>query len=52
MNEILSDYIDDFVLVYLDDICIFSQSMEEHKKHVHLVLTRLQNHKLIVSLDK
>ena len=41
MNELLRDFIGKFVIVYLDDILIFSQTKEEHLKHLRYVLVRL-----------
>ena len=38
MNGILHDYVDRFALVYLDDIIIYSQDWQEHKRHVHAVV--------------
>jgi hypothetical protein len=38
MNEVFRDYVDNFILVYLDDVLIFSLSEEEHKQHVEMVL--------------
>ena len=46
MNDVFRSYLDDFVLVYLDDILIFSRSVEEHKDHLRKVLTTLQQHQL------
>jgi hypothetical protein len=43
MNEVLSDYLDIFCIAYLDDILIYSDSMEEHRKHVHMVLRQLRD---------
>ncbi|XP_039017075.1 uncharacterized protein LOC120147894 [Hibiscus syriacus] len=42
MNQVFHDYLDKFVVIYLDDIMIFSTSMEEHHEHLRLVLTRLR----------
>jgi len=44
MNDIFRDYMDEFVVVYLDDILIFSKDQEIHDKHVRLVFATLQEH--------
>jgi hypothetical protein len=41
MNDIFWEYMDEFVVVYLDDILIFSKDQETHDKHVRLVLATL-----------
>jgi hypothetical protein len=51
MNEIFSD-MEDFVVVYLDDILIFSDTDELHVQHVTSVLTRLRETKLFAKLEK
>jgi type IV secretory pathway VirB4 component len=43
---------DEFVMVYLDGILIFSKNQEEHDKHVRLVLVTLQEHGLYAKLEK
>ena len=52
MNEIFAPYIGKFVLVYLDDILIFSKSQEEHREHLQLVVDLLRKHKLYAKLSK
>ena len=37
MNNVMGEYIDDFVLVYLDDILVFSSTEYEHENHLRLV---------------
>ena len=52
MNTLFYDWLDDFVIVYLDDILIYSPDLETHKKHLHLVLKRLHKHKWYCKLKK
>ncbi|XP_039015947.1 uncharacterized protein LOC120146474 [Hibiscus syriacus] len=52
MNQVFHDYLDKFVVIYLDDIMIFSTSIEEHLEHLRLVLTRLQENRLFVKKEK
>lgn len=52
MNEVLVEFIGKFVIVYLDDILIFSRSKEDHLKHVELVLKKLKEAKLKINLEK
>jgi len=41
MNEILSEYLDIFCVAYLDDILVFSQTLEEHRHHVRAILMQV-----------
>jgi len=52
MNSVLQPYLDEFVVVYLDDIVIFSNSDEDHAKHLALVLDRLREHHLFAKPAK
>ena len=52
INNVLREHIDHFVIAYLDDILIFSNTEEEHKEHVNKVLKLLKNNKLLVEPKK
>ncbi|EPQ27719.1 uncharacterized protein PFL1_06886 [Pseudozyma flocculosa PF-1] len=52
MNEVFADILDLYVIVYLDDILIFSRDASEHTKHVAEVLRRLRANSLFCALDK
>jgi len=49
MNEIFLDLLDIYVVIYLDDILIYSDNLEEHKDYIKEVLKRLQRYKLYTS---
>ena len=50
MNEVMKDFIRKFVIVYLDDILIFSKTEAEHLKHLATVMKRLQQEKLLINM--
>ena len=52
MNEVLKRFLGKFVIVYLDDILIFSKTKEENLEHVRQVLQRLKEEKLMINLKK
>ena len=53
MNHILKKQIDEgHVIVYMDDILVFTTSLEEHRRIVHEVLEILQEHKLYLKPEK
>jgi hypothetical protein len=52
MNDVLRPFLDDCVIVYLDDTLIFSKSREEHVKHVKQVLDVLRKEKLFLKMSK
>jgi hypothetical protein len=52
MNKIFMEYLNKFVVVFIDDILVYSRSEEEHEGHLHLVLQKLRDHKLYGKLSK
>jgi hypothetical protein len=52
INFALRKFLDVFVVIYLNDILIYSQNEEEHTNHVRLVLKRLRKYKLFAKLSK
>jgi hypothetical protein len=52
MNDVSRPFIDDFVIVYLDNILVFSGTWDEHVRHVKQVLDTLQRENLYVKLSK
>ena len=52
MNDILSPFLRKFVLVFLDDILIYSPTMEDHVMHVQQVLDKLREHHLYLKASK
>jgi hypothetical protein len=51
-QEVLPGYLRKFAMVYLDDIIVYSQSYEEHLKHLRLVFERLQANGLCCAPQK
>lgn len=52
MNRVFKPYLDQFVVVFIDDILIYSKTKEEHSKHLRIVLQTLREHKLYAKLKK
>ena len=52
MNKIFHDCLDKFVLVFIDDILIYSKNEEEHQRHLEIILKRLREHTLYIKLSK
>jgi hypothetical protein len=42
MNNVFCEYLDAFMVYYINDILIFSKNMEDHERHVYQVLEKLQ----------
>jgi hypothetical protein len=52
MNKVFMEYLDKFVVVFIDDILIFSKNEEEHDEHLRLVLQKLRENQLYAKLSK
>jgi hypothetical protein len=52
MNSVFMSELDKFVMVFIDDILIYSGSMEEHEEHLRIVLQRLWEHQLYAKFCK
>ena len=48
----LYDHLDDFVIIYLDDVLVFLKTLKEHKKYIQKIFNRLQKKRLFVEPDK
>ena len=52
MDRVFQPYLDQFVVVFMDDILIYSQSEEEHEDHLRIVLQLLRDHQLYAKFSK
>ncbi|WVZ51471.1 LOW QUALITY PROTEIN: hypothetical protein U9M48_002616 [Paspalum notatum var. saurae] len=52
MNKVFMEYLDKFVVVFIDDILVFSTNEEEHEKHLRMVLQKLRENQLYAKLSK
>ena len=52
MNSVFMDYLDKFVVVFIDDILIYSQNEQHHEEHLRKVLQRLRDCQLYAKLSK
>jgi hypothetical protein len=52
MNKVFMEYLDKFVVVFIDDILIYSKDDKEHEKHLRLIMEKLREHKLYEKFSK
>jgi hypothetical protein len=52
INKVFMEYLDKFVMGFIDDILVYSRNEGEHEGHLRLVLQKLQDHKLYAKLSK
>ncbi|KAI0493363.1 hypothetical protein KFK09_023479 [Dendrobium nobile] len=52
MNRVFREYLDQFVIVFIDDILVYSASEDEHARHLRIVLETLRRHQLYAKFSK
>jgi hypothetical protein len=52
MNKVFMEYLDKFVVVFIDDILVYSRNKEEHEEHLRLVLQKLRENQLYAKFSK
>ncbi|WVZ89403.1 hypothetical protein U9M48_035816, partial [Paspalum notatum var. saurae] len=52
MNSVFMNELDKFVVVFIDDILVYSKNEKEHEEHLRIVLSRLREHKLYAKFGK
>ena len=52
MNQVFSDYLDSFVIVFIDDILVYSSNSSDHENHLRMVLQRLRERQLYAKFSK
>jgi hypothetical protein len=52
MNSVFIPKLDKFVVIFIEDILVYSKSMDKHEEHLQVVLKRLRDHQLYVKFSK
>ena len=52
MHRVLQEYLDEFVIVFIDDILVYSKTEEQHREHLGIVLQSLREHRLFSKFSK
>ena len=52
MHKVFQPYLDQFVMVFVDDILIYSKSEDEHEGYLRIVIQALRDHRLYAKLSK
>jgi hypothetical protein len=52
MNKVFMEYLDNFIVLFIDDILVYSKNEEEHMEHLHLILQKLWEYQLYMKLSK
>jgi hypothetical protein len=52
MNRVFHDYLDQFTVIFIDDILVYSRTSEDHEEHLRKILERLRSEKLYIKHEK
>jgi hypothetical protein len=52
MNKVFMEYLDKFIVVFIDDILIYSKDDKEHEEHLRLIMEKLREHKMYAKFSK
>ena len=52
MHRVFQPYLDQFIVIFVDDILIYSKSKEEHEDHLRVILQILRDHQLYAKFNK
>ena len=52
MNKVFMEYLDKFVVVFIDDILVYSKTEGEHAEHLRIILEKLREHQLYAKFSK
>ena len=52
MNRVFRPFLDQFVIVFIDDVLVYSRSEEEHEQHLRVVLQTLREYRLFAKFNK
>jgi hypothetical protein len=52
MNKVFMEFLDQFVVVFIDDILVYSQNEETHEDHLRLVLQKLRDNQVYAKFSK
>jgi len=52
INDVFQEYLDKFICVYLDDILVYNENLDDHLRHLRLTLDKLREHKLYAKRSK
>ena len=52
MNKVFMEFLDKFIVVFIDDILVYSKNEQEHEAHLRLVLEKLREHQLYAKFSK